>query len=130
MPTELQHLKVFNIMQTALDLNLRIISKKYLAGVLSVPPLVIAITKGSIQRPRCSSSKWILYSMTWFCTSINTRWSSDPSRSMFEIHLNTLDKDLQHLQELTAYINVQNQHLLLTKLITWDTLIHYGIEPQ
>ena len=40
MPTELQHLKVFNIMQNALDLNLRIISKKYLAGVLSMPPLV------------------------------------------------------------------------------------------
>ena len=57
MPTELQHLKVFIIMQTALDLNLRIISKKYLAGVLSMPPLVIEITKGSIQCPRCSSSK-------------------------------------------------------------------------
>ena len=42
MPTELQHLKVFNIMQTALDLNLRIISKKYLAGVLSMPPLITA----------------------------------------------------------------------------------------
>ena len=50
--------------------------------------------------------------MTWNCTSINTRWPSGPSSSMFEVYLDKLDKDLQHLQEMATYINGQNQPLL------------------
>ena len=48
---------------------------------------------------------------------------------MFEVYLDTLDKDLQHLQEMTAYIKVQNQPLLL-KNDLGDTLTQYGSEPQ
>ena len=91
---------------------------KYLACVFTCPPLVMHITKGSIQRLQIYiTSKWTICSMTWICTSINTRWSVDPSRSLFEVYLENLVKDLQQLQELEAYINVQNQHLLLTKLM-------------
>ena len=72
-------------------------------------------------------------SMTWTCTSINTRWSSDPSRSLFEVYLDKLDKDLQHLQlqEPGAYINVQKSIFATDKVDDLgDTLTHYGSEPQ
>jgi len=47
--------------------------------------------------------------MTWICTSINTRLPLGQSSSMFEVYLDKLDKDLQNLQDMATYINVQNQ---------------------
>ena len=47
---------------------------------------------------------------------------------MFEAYLDILDKDLQNLQEMVAYINIKNQPLLLTNDLG-DTLTHYGSEP-
>ena len=47
---------------------------------------------------------------------------------MFEVYLDKLDNDLQHLQEMATYINVQNQPLLRTNDLR-ETLTHYGSEP-
>ena len=47
---------------------------------------------------------------------------------MFEAYLDILDKDLQNLQEMVAYINIKNQPLLLTNDLG-DTLTHYVSEP-
>jgi len=44
------------------------------------------------------------------------------SRSLFEVYLDNLGKDLQQLQELEAYINAQHHTLLLTSDELGDTL--------
>ena len=52
---------------------------------------------------------------------------------MFEVYLDKLDKDLQHLQlqGLGAYINVQKSIFATDKVDDLgDTLTHYGSEPQ
>jgi hypothetical protein len=46
----------------------------------------------------------------------------DQSRSLFEVYLDNLGKDLQQLQEMEAYINAQHHTLLLTSDELGDTL--------